>query len=458
MREFACEGFYSFAYGSDDVATEGIKSLGKSIWITIKNVFKRIITWFKNILLNVNYFKNAELDEKMNKDLLTVLKLAQPRTEDNYKVLVKYYNTFKKMGGDLNRKFNGNVTGVAVSGNPIAVSMFGMTNLTDEINKSISDLDDSMNAARNSEEYKRIEESKYDNKNLKIIPLSNIIPDMKNSQSACVQYNGHVEKLEHLVSGVDNPDSVTKRIIVLLNKVVSYYTFRINLLTKYFTKAKASLKGTLNNIKGKDDEDAKSRTTTKAGKLALKLTLTPDKSKEVKEEYEACKNSESYSEYKPHYDKLTSLLNLQGANIEGITFSGNVALVQAVKHKEEKIPVKGRTLYHTSTGNRDLTELTPSFKTASGVLFPEPRVYVHIGVPLNRYGNKAVDEGSGLFTREEISYVVVDNITEVYRDPEMGRTASYIKTTKPIKVKKLDINKFNSDRDQNIDLSFSKKG
>ena len=135
MREFACEGFYSFAYGSDDVATEGIKSLGKSIWITIKNVFKRIITWFKNILLNVNYFKNAELDEKMNKDLLTVLKLAQPRTEDNYKVLVKYYNTFKKMGGDLNRKFNGSVTGVAVSGNPIAVSMFGMTNLTDEMNK-----------------------------------------------------------------------------------------------------------------------------------------------------------------------------------------------------------------------------------------------------------------------------------------------------------------------------------
>ena len=40
----------------------------------------------------------------------------------------------------------------------------------------------------------------------------------------------------------------------------------------------------------------------------------------------------------------------------------------------------------------------------------------------------------------------------------MGRTASYIKTTKPIKVKKLDINKFNSDRDKNIDLSFSKKG
>ena len=298
MREFACEGFYSFAYESDDVATEGIKSLGKSVWITIKNVFKRIITWFKNILLNVNYFKNAELDEKMNKDLLTVLKLAQPRTEDNYKVLVKYYNTFKKLGGDLNRKFNGTVTGVAVSGNPIAVSIYGMTNLTDEINKSISDLDDSMNAARNSEEYKRIEESKYDNKNLKIIPLSNIIPDMKNSQSACVQYNGHVEKLEHLVSGVDNPDGVTKRIIVLLNKVVSYYTFRINLLTKYFTKAKASLKGTLNNIRGKDDKDAKSRTTTKAGKLALKLTLTPDKSKEVKEEYEACKNSESYSEYK----------------------------------------------------------------------------------------------------------------------------------------------------------------
>lgn len=40
----------------------------------------------------------------------------------------------------------------------------------------------------------------------------------------------------------------------------------------------------------------------------------------------------------------------------------------------------------------------------------------------------------------------------------MGRTASYIKTTKPIKIKKLDMKRFNEDRDKNINLSFSKKG
>lgn len=453
MREFACEGFYNLAYRSDDIASEGIKQIGKSVWITIKTIFKRIIVWFKNILLNVNYFKNAELDERMNKDLLTVLKLAQPRTEDNYKILVWYYNVFKR--GDLNRKFNGTAVGVAASD----VDMT-QTNLTDETNKSISDIDDSMNAAKNSEEYKRIEENKYADENLKLIPLSNIIPDMKKSQAACVQYNGYVEKIENLLSGTNNPDGVTKRIIVLLNKVVSYYTFRINLLTKYFTKAKASLKGTLNNIKGKNNEDSKTKTTTKTGKAALKFTVTPEKMRVIKEEYNACLHAEAYSEYKPHYDKLATMLKLQGANIEGIQFSDNYVVVIAVKQKEGKIPVKGRTLYHTSTGQTNLTELKPSFRTASGVLFPEPRVYVHIGVPLNRYGNTAVDEGPGfgIFRRREIPYVVIDSISEVYRDPEMGRTASYIKTDKPIKIKKLDVNKFNSNRDKNIDLSFSKKG
>lgn len=40
----------------------------------------------------------------------------------------------------------------------------------------------------------------------------------------------------------------------------------------------------------------------------------------------------------------------------------------------------------------------------------------------------------------------------------MGRTTSYINTTKSIKIKKLDMKKFNEDRYKIINFSFSKKG
>ena len=59
MNAYTLESFINFC---DDmqIAEESVnlKDIGKIIGITIKNIFNRIITWFRNILVSINYFKN----------------------------------------------------------------------------------------------------------------------------------------------------------------------------------------------------------------------------------------------------------------------------------------------------------------------------------------------------------------------------------------------------------------
>jgi hypothetical protein len=282
---------------------------------------------------------------------------------------------------------------------------------------------------------------------------------MKSSQTSSTAFNNQLNSLENIVSHIEKPDKVTSKMLAFVRKAASYYTFRINLLTKYFTKAKASIKGTINNVKERNNVEFKSKTKMSHENVGfkVKVSLNPDKMDHVKELYEKCKSTENYSEYKTMYDELTTLLHLKGATIEGITFAGSVASVMYIKNPDEKINVKGRTLYHTkqltmwdeALGTDKLTEIKPSFRTMSGVLFPEPRIYVHVGTPLDRYSNKV---GKG-----HVPHVVLDKVDVAYRDPELGRTAVFIKTTKPLRVKPFDIKDYDDKNDKDMDLTFNKK-
>jgi preprotein translocase subunit Sss1 len=397
--------------------------------------------------LNVNYFKNAELDDQMNKDLIKVLQICQPRTEINFKLIKTYYNVMRKYHTGYDRDIAGQQFGIA----PNDLKSFipeSITNLETEIEKSHTDLEDAMNAATNSSEYKRIQEDNYENKNMKLIPLTQITQDMKSSQSSSTSFNNELNSLENIVSHMEKPDKVTSKMLAFVRKAASYYTFRINLLTKYFTKAKASIQGTLNNIKERNNDEFKSKTNTshESPKLKVKISLSNEKMERVKELYEKCKEVEKYSEYKPLYDELTTLLHLKGSTIEAVGFTGTTAIVMYVKNPDEKINVSGRTLYHTKTkmdyldNNGRLTEVKPTFRTMGGVLFPEPRIYVHVGVPLNRY--------SDTLSKKDVAHVVLDKIETVYRDPELGRTAVFIKTDKPIRVKPITPEESNSSNEK----------
>lgn len=459
-----CETYLDYVYSgrganfsNSEIATEGIKEIGAGIWKVIQNLLKKIIAWFKRILLNANYFKNAELDEQLSKDLIHVLKLCQPRTERNFGVIqnfYKYLSLLKNLGSENAYDANLGPVGIklgVVSSNPM--SSVAYTNLSDEIEKCYTDITDSIEATKRSEQFKRIQEDAYENKIIKQIPLGFITNDMKDSQKNSTKYEIELGKIENNVKKLKTTGREVHSVITdmasLLRKIVDYYTFRINLLSKYFEKAKASLKGTLNNIKDIKKKEGKSKTDTKPkiGIMKTKLFSSPDAAKEVAELYENARRAKTYEEYKEYHDKLSSILKSGNNIIFGVIASGLTVQWSEVKDSREKIPVEGRSLYHN--GRAGLKELRPTWCTAFGELFPTPRVYVHIGVPLSRFGNKVNDTHSlaGIGS----TYQITENIKTVYRDPEMGRTAAYIETTKPISIKLIA----NQQNDEEFDIDFS---
>ena len=463
MNYYSLESFISFC---DDmmIVNEAIsvKDIGKTIGVTIKNIFKRIVTWFRNVIVSINYFKNAELDTKMNADLLQVLRVSQPRTEINFSLLPKFYNLLSLIKQDPNTyEFDGAALGV--TGDNIFASR--ATNLKHELFKSITDITESLKAAKSSDEMKRIEANEYKNENVQVIPLGNITSDLKQSNTNATKFQGYLDKLENSIERARKANGsigeVGNQMIVFLRKVIEYYTFRINLLSKYLTTAKASIKGTINNIKERNNADFKTKTKTNHNSVSKKQTMkSPQEAKEIKALYEKIQSVKSYQEYKPLYDELTQKLNIpSGSNVEGVSVHENVVQYTYVKNSNEKVQIGGRKLYHISY-NDGLTQITPSFKTNAGVLFSEPRIYAHVNVPLDRYGNK-IKENKGefrLFDPNTYVYELQGNISTAYRDPEMGRTAVFVKTDKPISVKKIDYKEFEKSKMKDIDLSFKQKG
>ena len=462
MNQYTLESFINFC---DDIqiATEGInvKDIGKTIGITIKNIFNRIVTWFKNVLLSINYFKNAELDSHMNADLLQVLRVSQPRTDINFALLPQFYNILSLLKQDHNTSFDGAALGV--TGDNIFVSR--STDLKHELFKSTTDINESLKAAKTSIEMKRITENKYKHEKTQVIPLGNIVNDIKKSNTNAVKFQNYLDKIQNSIEKArkaNGPVSeIGNQMIVFLRAVIEYYTFRISMLSKYLATAKASIKGTLNNIKERNNADFKTKTSTNNGVISKKQTMKSEQeANEIKSLYEKICSVKSYQEYKPLYDELMRKLKIpSGSNIEGISVHGNIIQYQYVKNPNEKIPIGGRKLYHISN-NDGLTQIIPSFKTNAGVLFSEPRIYAHVNVPLDRYGNKIKENKDGfrLFDPNTYVYELQGNISTAYRDPEMGRTAVFIKTDKPMPVKKIDYKEFEKSKMEDIDLSFKQKG
>ena len=440
---------FEFNFTDEDIATEGVVSDIKNAIIKKIQTSKSINKWYSDLLLNLNKFKNAQLDEEQNKDILTVLKIAQPRTELNFTLFNRYYS-FLSLKGNLNKRIDGKPFGMR-SG-PVIEGR--MTTLENEITKSIEDIRACMKAAQESKEYKRIKKGKYENIRVQIIPLSNITDDMKNSKSSAASFQSHLEDFNRKIFKLDRIDRVTEKMIVFLNMVTSYYKFRISLLTIYLERAKGSLKGTLRNAIEKNEDQYKSK-----GSLTLNkakwTTKKFDKEtlKHLQETYQHALNTKSYQEYKPLYDEITKSLGLNGKIIRKLKFNFEKGTLSAywVSTNTEKIQVGGRPLYHGVPAHvtKTLTVLKPSYCGNDGYLFPEPRIYFHLGVPLNRCSNRS-DPAAG-----EQSYTPVQPISTVWKDDELGGTAVYLTTTTPIKVKKVQLKRHTNFIEKKIDLSFN---
>lgn len=452
MNDFSLESFLNYCELSEDynVADESFSELISSMKGKVQETSTKIKQWYYQVIPNADYFKEARLDPQMNKDLLYVLRVSQPRTDINFKAITSYYSYMNKHkdGTQTNQSLSVNTGGTPGKDHT--------TSLLHEVERSTIDIDESLKAAKKSQEYKRILSNKYSFSNKEKIPLGLIISDLKKSGSESAYFEGELKKLQSVMEKIKNPEpgvsNITNRMNVFIHKIIEYYHFRINILQIYLKRAKTSLTDETykmnKNVKETEDNRTKSSTHRK-GLMPMVKLKTPEQIQYVKDLYKRACDAETWEEYKPLYDELSKMLHCEGKNIEGLRFLGlTVAGIVAGDSNPVEVPLAGRQLYHNSP-NGNITELDARWKTPLPVLFPERRVYFHINFSTDRYGAKIAD-GSTVYTP-------VNPPQKAYRDPEMGRTAIYVVTDKPIKVKKVDFNKIKDNKLEKIDLEFNKK-
>lgn len=429
-----------------EIANEGLIDGILSLKNKLIDSITKITNWISIVEKNKDYFKEAKLDPQQNKDLLQVLRISQPRTDINFKPIAKYYRFMNKKKDGTNQSHS---LSVRTGGD------YHSTSLLHEVERSTIDIDESLKAAKRSPEYKRIQSAKYPNKTRELIPLGLILADLKKSNQQLSYFRSELQKMGNTLSSLrENPEGVsniTKRMEVFFHKVIEYYTFRIKILEIYLKRAKTTLDKSTYSKNKEVTETNENRTKSSTSRHGIAITVnlkTPDQISKIKELYKNCKEAKTYDEYKPYYDQLTTMLNCHGKNIEKLIITGlSVQLVLAGDSDPVEVPLSGKTLYHNSS-NLNLTELEGRWINMGGVLFPEPRIYFHVNFSTDRYGAKISDDSA--------VYVPVQKPKVAYRDPEMGRTAVYVITKKPIKIRKVNFNEIKDNKLKKIDLEINK--
>ena len=235
--DYAIESFMDFC-DEYQLAEEGTVSANmKKAWETIHGNFNKIHQFTKSLSHNVNYFKNAKLPDKMNKDIQLLLQNLTPRREYINKLFpllrneaTKHLVLNKHLSSDPMADFNG------------------------QINMSIHDVQTAVSDAINSDAYKRMVKRDYDFNDMKDIPLNTVISQLKRLEMDATSYQNMIRKLN---IDIENPKSeedknISIKLKKLYNALIQNIQVRCKLLLIYFKSAKASLKGTLVNTKNKN--------------------------------------------------------------------------------------------------------------------------------------------------------------------------------------------------------------
>jgi len=445
-NEFAIEAFIDYC-DNMMIVNEAInvKQIGKSIYEGIRKIFNKISRWFKNLLLNVNYFKNAHLSAKMNSDILKVLQMSQARTEAFFKILPELYKSMSTKGTvDDKTKIEGYNVGIIGPSKEVRATTF-----KDQVHRLSTDIVNNMEAAKNSDEYKRLMKDEYTDE-AKPIPLTNIIPDMKNCQKNLSQMEDELTKISNIEVDEKNTEAVKtlNQVTTFIKHVINYYNFRIQFLSKYFKAAKASLMGMRNNMKEASTHDNRTTTSFKAKKTFNVKVSSEEMKNKIKQLYQDALKAETYAEYKPMYDELVKLLKIKPYTIRRLDFSAPLAIgVTVIDESNSEIPLaKGQKLYHTSPNKFAVNAITPKWTASHGALYPAPRAYFHTTIPLDRHGNRADSEYGGHV------YELAMQPDKIYADREIGLTAIYVVSEKPVPVKRIDYKEWKKLNDINLGI------
>ena len=253
----------------------------------------------------------------------------------------------------------------------------------------------------------------------------------------------------------------------LCNKVIKYYNERITLLNIFFKSAKASLEAIKNNIKASKLGSELTGVSTKSTKMSVRLKLNKEEIANIdqyrRELGELSKNRD-FGAYKTKFAELCKMLKVKPNYTLYFTNSNvinGIFVFHILENKYRKVEVKGKTLYHHRYDNDSIKALYPSaalYKNVSrgtgdqsgdlpDTLFPEPRVYCHISVPLDK-ASKEMGKQFNTMLRAMGAKGFLYTIKNpeqytVYIDDEQPKTAAYIITDQDIPVEKISAEEMN---------------
>lgn len=504
MIEFAnnITKFYSYC---DNLLTEScntiltekfdIKEFGTKIWEKIKAFFKKIKEAFDRFLLNINYLKNARLPKKESDDLQYCLNLMKPRTLDGINDLISLFNYTAKSGKEIDKEFSKYIANRGGRNVPFLdrlnkimhPDMFDNTDFEFEFGKTLTDINECMNALENSDQYKRLksEDSYKDEKETIDIPMNNIISDMKESSKALSKITDQLGQVGSAISKVKEPSEIFSKLANMATRVCSglirYYKERIALLNIYFTNAKASLHAFKQNLADKGYTTGVSTKVTKTKSVIKGVDIA--KLNELRKELGRLNKERDFNGYKAKFAELCKMLHAKSTDtiyisrLPNITdpnkLSEHVVQITKIENKYRKLEVAGKTLYHhrQEIQNYNIQALYPSaclsgnFSSRFNLIenddipdtfFPEPRVFCHVSVAMDKAANEMNKRINPIDRMNAATYglnfssgwlYIIKNPEQynVYIDDEQPKTAAYIITEKDVPVEQVDATKVRQD-------------
>lgn len=464
--------YYLYEDDIDDIATEGIARIGKSIWVTIQNIIRKIITFLRNVMKNLHYLKTARMPKQMSEDLQTVAQMSTPRYEF-YNNLVRAEMQMVKIKQKIADMQSDKKTRNVLQWD-INVALDSIVN--EQLKSSNADLDVILSGIEKSEEYQRIQNKEYNFDDSVEIPLGNVIPTLKTSEKMACKYEGLLNKLkvmkESKNEAINNAFNLIREIY---GKVIRAYKFQQSVLSIFIEYAKVSASALVKNVKDRknktvitdiDNSSGLASTFYKMGKALVIKKLTNEEYNQIRQWiYDLCEMGHDltkYNQYKTIYSNIAQIIG--APPMSSILFNGSQFTRNTFDENLRHRKIRGRyaftvlpypkplrlasnsVLYHTSN-DPDLEVLDGHFMYIDKTypekgtirIFPTPRVYASVGHAMSRdgglYSEKDPTNGRDLY-----KYKLVGNLKECHRDSEFFGTGSavYVETYSPIKVVKME--------------------
>ena len=464
--------YYSYEDDIDDIATEGIARIGKSIWVTIQNIIRKIITFLRNVMKNLYYLKTAWMPKQMSEDLQTVVQMSTPRYEFYNNVVYSQIAIIRTI-----QKISDNQSDDEKREQLQKVVKSSLKDIIDNtLTSSNADLDVILTDIEKSEEYQRIQNKDYDfNKSVEV-PLGNVIPALKKSEKMACKYEGMLNKLKNVKeSSYEIINNAYRLMHEVYGKIIRVYKFQQSVLTIFIDYAKVSASALVKNIKDRKNGTVTTDINNTPGyisaarqmkKSVIRKKLTEEQYNQIRQwTYDLCEMGHDltkYNQYKTIYSNIVQTIGAphmasilyRGVEFTGRSYNDNLNDRKKKGRYEFNIlqypkPLRltsNSELYHTSNDpNLEVLDgrfmfinnTYPEFGTIR--LFPTPRVYASVGHAMSRdgglYSEKDPTNGKDLYR-----YKLVGNFKECRRDGEFFglNSAVYVETYSPIKVVKME--------------------